>query len=164
MKNKWVYLVLVLVAAFVGFYMFQKYRVAPRLTLETLKLVDLDEKPVSMQSFKGQKVVLCFSASWCGNCREELETLTRVKAAEELSDVTILVISDEPVEKVRGLKEKGYPFTFLKMQQSFSEIGIHAIPTSYILNKQLEVKKETVGYLNWKDPSTLQHLKKLMEG
>jgi len=25
------------------------------------------------------------------------------------------------------------------------------------------VRQENIGYLNWKDPSTCQHLKKLME-
>jgi hypothetical protein len=33
----------------------------------------------------------------------------------------------------------------------------------YIINKKFEVKQENIGYLNWKDPSTCQHLKKLME-
>jgi hypothetical protein len=49
------------------------------------------------------------------------------------------------------------------MNQSFNQIGIHSIPTSYVLNREQEVKKETVGYIDWKDASTREHLKKLMD-
>ncbi len=151
------------IAALIGFFMYQKYRVAPTLNLPELNLVDLEGKTTGIESFRGKKTVLCFSASWCGNCREELNTLASIKGTD-LSDVTILVISDEPIEKVRALKERnGYPFVFLKMNVPFSSIGIHSIPTSYILNSKLEVKKQTVGYVDWKDPSTLKHLKVIME-
>ena len=71
---------------------------------------------------------------------------------------------DEPLEKIMSFKEKtDYPFTFLKLTKGFNEIGIFSIPTSYIVNTKLEVKKETVGYLDWKDPSTAEHLVKLMD-
>ena len=163
MKNKWIYLAGLIIAVAVAFFIYGKYHVAPSIKLKELSLTDLDGRPASMEAFKGKKLVVCFSASWCGNCREELNTMASIQGTD-LADVEILVISDEPIERVRRFKEKpGYPFTFLKMNTSFHEIGINSIPTSYIVNRNLEIKKETVGYLNWKDPSTLQHLKKLME-
>ncbi|MGZ3900891.1 MAG: TlpA family protein disulfide reductase, partial [Bacteroidia bacterium] len=59
--------------------------------------------------------------------------------------------------------KRNYPFTFLKMDESFASLGINAIPTNYILNKNLEIKYEKVGEIDWKDPSTVQYMKKLME-
>lgn len=151
------------IAAVIGLFLYQKYRIAPSLNLPELDLVDLNAKSVAITSFKGQKLVLCFSASWCGNCREELNTIASIKDTE-LAGVTVVVISDEPIEKVKSFKERqAYPFVFLKMNKSFSDIGIYSIPTTYILNTNFEVKKETVGYIHWTDPSTLQHLKKIME-
>ena len=163
MSKKWGYPAGLIIAALLAFFIYQKYRIAPALNLNALKLLDLNEEAVSLESFRGKKIVVCFSASWCGNCREELNTLASIKE-KELSDVEVIVISDESIEKVKQFKEKSaYPFTFLKMLSSFNQIGINSIPTSYIVNTTFEIKKETVGYLNWKDPSTLQHLKKLME-
>ncbi len=163
MSKKWIYPAGLIIAALIGFFMYQKYRIAPTLKLNELGLVNLDGNAVNLETFEGKKLVLCFSASWCGNCREELNTIATIKQ-KELSDVEVIVISDETLEKVTRFKEKSeYPFTFLKMNKSFNEMGINSIPTSYIVNTNLEVKKETVGYLNWKDPSTLEHLKKLME-
>jgi peroxiredoxin len=163
MYKKWMYPAGFVIAALIGFYMYQKYHVAPALNLNSLSLADLDGNPVRMESFKGKKLVVCFSASWCGNCREELDAITSVKE-REIPEVEVVVISDEPLEKVRTFKNKsGYPFTFLKMNKPFNSIGIYSIPTSYIVNERLEVVKETVGYINWKDPSMLQHIKMIME-
>lgn len=163
MAKKWIYPVALIIAAFLAFYMYQKFRVAPSIKLNELNLSNLNGEDVSFESFKGKKIVLSFGASWCGNCREELDLLTSIKD-RDLSDVEIIVISDEPIDKIIHFKEKrGYPFTFLKMNKPFHDIGINSIPTTYIINTKLEIKQETVGYLNWEDPSNLQYLKKLME-
>lgn len=163
MNKKWIYALGLVIAAVVIFYLYKRYRVAPAINFNQLSLVDLDEQPVKFESFKGKKTVVCFSASWCGNCLEELRDINSIKA-EHLADVEILVISDEPLERIISFKNRtAYPFTFLKMNQPFNDIGIHSIPTSYILNSKQEIMKETVGYLDWKDPSAREHLKKLME-
>lgn len=162
MNKKWTYALALLVAVFVVFFLYHKYRVAPAVQFNQLLLTDLYGKPFQFTSLKGKKTVVCFSASWCPNCLEELQDINAVKS--ELTDVEVVVISDEPIEKIQSFKEKRkYPFLFLKMNQAFNQIGIHSIPTSYILNRELEVKKETVGYLDWKNASTREHLKKLMD-
>jgi peroxiredoxin len=163
MSRKWIAPAGLVIVGLLAFFIYRKYNVAPEIDLQQLELVDLEERPVQFSSFQGKKLLVCFGASWCGNCHDELNVLASIKD-KDLSDVDVLVISDEPVEKVRKFKERRqYPFTFLKMNKSFAEMGIHSIPTSYIVNTKLEIKKETVGYLDWEDPSTLQHLKKLME-
>jgi thiol-disulfide isomerase/thioredoxin len=163
MNKTWIYAVLLLVVAFFGFYAYQKYKVAPVMNFSVLHLRTLENQPVRLADLKGSKLLVCFGASWCANCREELDILASIKETE-LQDVEIVVISDEPIDKVIRFKErKEYPFIFYKLDTPFQEIGIYSIPTSYIINRAFEVKKEAVGYLNWKDPSTVAHLKKLME-
>ena len=151
------------IAGFIGFYFYNKYNNAPKIDFNKLSLFDLNQQPVKFESFKGKKLVVCFSASWCPNCLDEMREINDIKNVE-LSDVDVVIISDESLEKIMSWKERtDYPFTFLKMNGNFNDIGIFSIPTSYIVNTKLEVKKETVGYLDWKDPSTVEHLKKLME-
>lgn len=163
MNKKWINALILLVAALIGFYFYNKYKVAPSIDFTKLSLVNLNQQSVKFEAFKGKKVVVCFSASWCPNCLDELKELNDIKNSK-LMDVEVVVISDEPIEKISLFKEKtAYPFTFLKLNQAFNDIGIFSIPTSYIVNTKLEVKKETVGYLDWKDASTAEHLLKLMD-
>ncbi len=163
MKEKFTYIISIILAVLLGLFLYNKFRVAPSIKFDQLSLSDLKGKPVKFNDFRGKKMVVCFGASWCGNCWEELKTLKKIKDGD-LADVEIVVISDEPFERILNFKERGdFPFTFLKMEQAFSSIGINSIPTSYIVNTKLEIKKETVGYLDWEDAATVEHLKKLME-
>jgi peroxiredoxin len=161
MTNKWLPATAVLLVIILCFYFYRKYRVAPDIKLDKLELTGLSGQEISMAEFQGQKVILCFSASWCGNCRVELNEMMEADLPE---DVKVVVVSDEDPERIAAFKERGkYPFLFLRLEKPFRDLGIHAIPTSYLLNKDLKIKKETVGYVQWKDPSTKQHLLKLME-
>ncbi len=163
MIKKWFLPTLLIIVLFISFFIYNTYRVAPHIKFNTLNLVDLNNQPINLELYKGKKLLICFSASWCPNCIEELDELKSIKSTE-LADVDVIVISDESIDKINEFKlKRGLPFTFFKMNASFSSIGINSIPTSYIINKKFEVMQENIGYLNWRDPSTCQHLKKLME-
>jgi thiol-disulfide isomerase/thioredoxin len=163
MQKKWLLLGLFLVGGLIAFYFYKKYKVAPAVNFSQLELTDLNNEKIAIENFKGKKLIISFGASWCPNCIDELNTLKKIKD-KSLSDVEIVVISDEDVETISSWKtRKEYPFTFLKMNKPFNSVNIFSIPTTYILNTQLEVKKEKVGYIDWEDPSHVEHLKKLME-
>jgi len=163
MQRKWIFPLGFLVLLIVAFYMFKKYKIAPDLTLQQLNLVDLENRQVDLTRTAGQKTLLCFGASWCGPCRQELKVVDRMMKTE-LKNVRVIFISDEPLEKVQAYYDHtGYAFEWLKLQKPFSEIGVNSIPTSYLLNTKGEVVKKTVGFIDWEDPSTMRHLLKLME-
>lgn len=163
MNKKVVFLALFLLLAFVAFYFYHRTTTAPALRLQELQAKNLDETPFDWQALKGKKTLLCFGASWCVDCRRELKNLLPL-SSKELSEVQIVVISDEPVDKIKAYREKtAYPYLFLKLSHSFSEHGIYSVPTNYLLNSNLEVVKEKTGEFNWNDPSTRQHLLQSMD-
>ena len=163
MNKKIIFPLLLVVILLTSFYFYSKFHVAPSINLKKLNLVSLTNEPINFENFRGKKILLSFGASWCPNCLEEMRDLSDIQNSQ-LNDVEIIIISDEPIETIQNFKDKkGYNFTFLKMIPSFNSIGINSIPTSYIVNTNLMVMQETVGYVNWKDISTATHLKKLME-
>lgn len=164
MNNRKIYiLILIFLGGIVGLYFFNKYKVAPKIELQNLHLTDEQGKPYAIQSLKGQKVIVSFYASWCPNCIEELKMLNSIKDTR-LADVTVLAITDEPMEKLVSFKnKKHYPFTFVKLEQAFNAININSIPTTYLLNTKGEVVYNKVGYIAWDDESNLNYLKNLME-
>ena len=164
MSIKKTYLLLVIfVLGVLGLYFYNKYNVAPKIDLTKLEVLTEDTVVFDFKSLKGQKVIISFYASWCGNCLEELATLDKIKN-QKLNGITVLAITDESMEKLSSFKNrKKYPFTFLKLNQPFNSVGIFSIPTVYLLNTKGEVVYQNVGYIEWDDESTLNHLKTLME-
>ena len=163
MNNKLKYLILAVLVLLTALFFYNKYKVAPKVDFNKLTLFDTQGNPVKLSDYKGKKLVVSFGASWCPNCLDELQMINAIKE-KELADVEIIVISDEDMERVQGFKErKGYPFTFLKMNQSFNSIGVNSIPTTYIVNTKFEISDESVGFIDWSDASTVEGIKKLME-
>ncbi len=164
MSKKNTYIILILsILGVVGLYLFNKYRVAPPIDLTKFELTTADTTKFEIASLKGKKVIVSFYASWCPNCLDELKTINAIKQ-QKLSDVEVLAITDEGLEKMLSFKnKKQYPFTFLSLNKSFPEIGINSIPVTYLLNKKGEVVYNHVGYIEWDDESTLDHLKSIME-
>jgi thiol-disulfide isomerase/thioredoxin len=145
-----------------GFYLYNKYRVAPSVDISKLSLHTLDGKSFDFASLKGKKVIVSFSASWCGNCIREMNAMKKIKDAE-LQGIEIVIIDDEPMETVIGFKEhREYPFTFLKLDQPFPSIGIHSIPVTYFYNAKQELTGNEVGEIDWLDPSNREHFKQIL--
>jgi thiol-disulfide isomerase/thioredoxin len=163
MQRKWTYSLGFLVLLILAFYLYKKYKVAPDLTLQKLPLADLQNNTVEIATNEGEKILLCFGASWCGPCRQELKLVAEVQQTV-LKDVRVIYISDEDLAKVQAFRDyTGYNFEWMKLQRPFHEIGINSIPTSYLINTKGQVVKKTVGLIDWEDPSTARHLLKLME-
>jgi len=164
MSKKTTYQILIIaIVALVGLYFYNKYNVAPSIQVDKLEILNQDSTKFDIHSLKGKKVIISFYASWCPNCIDELKVLNTIKN-EKLSDIEILAITDESMDKLISFKnKKQYPFTFLKLNASFPEIGIASIPTTYLLNTKGEIVYNKVGYIEWDDESNLNHLKSLME-
>jgi len=163
MQKKWLYPLGFVLLGFTIFYLYQKYKVAPDIKLEQLAVQNLEGESVELNSYQGKKTVLCFAASWCGPCRNELKMISAYK--EELyKDVEFIVISDETFSEINSFKEQiSYPFVWLKLMNNLSAIGIFSIPTTYFVNTKGVVVKKTVGYIDWRDPSTAKHLNKVLD-
>ena len=164
MKPKYIYLILFLiVGAAAGFYFYNKYNVAPKIDITKIEVVDQDTVLFDITSLKGKKVIVSFYASWCPNCLVELKEINSVKDSK-LADVTVLAVTDESLEKPSEFKNKtGYPYTFLALTNNFNSFGIFSIPTTYLINTKGEVVYDNVGYIDWTDESTVEHLTSLMQ-
>ena len=161
-KNTYIILVLAILGV-VGLYFFNKYNVPPVLKVAQLDVMDEHSEKFNIAALKGKKVIVSFYASWCPACREELEVLNKIQE-QKLGGIEILAITDEGIEKLMDFKQKKqYPFTFLTLNAPFSTIGINSIPMTYLLNTKGEIVYNKLGYIEWDDEATLEHLTGLMD-
>lgn len=164
MKKYWKPITVFVVLLLVVLYQWQKYRLAPKSEIFGLTYTDTSGKPVKLVSYKGKKILFSYYANWCGDCLGEMKTLNESVEAGNLKDLTIICVSDEPMEKIkRFAKRKNYPFLFWKLDKPFNEINVYSIPVNYLINPAGEITYSKVGAVNWRDPSMLafaqEHLK-----
>lgn len=142
-----------------------KYRVAPELTLDELELVDVYGEPVDLTQYKGKTIFLNFYATWCGPCHAEMPDLENMRKQLGNEDFIFMAISDEAPKLIQAFKNKHQSgFLFLQSTKSREELGVHTIPTSYIIDKTGKLAYKNVGVEDWDSPEMLQSIKTISQG
>ena len=125
-------------------------------------LVDLSGKSISLSDYKGKKILVNYWATWCGPCKAEMPALLRAQEILVEHNYVFLFPSDESIEKITGFKNKtNYNFNFLKLNGSVSQLGIYALPTTFIYNEKGEKVKEIVGSVVWDSKEMIDLLKNI---
>ncbi|MCD6068592.1 MAG: alkyl hydroperoxide reductase/Thiol specific antioxidant/Mal allergen [Bacteroidetes bacterium] len=160
-KRIGIFLIAVL-AGLLGLYMYKKYRVAPSISLLKQEVIDAAGKKSTLETYNGKALIISYYASWCGDCIKELKELNAIKDTA-LPNVTVVCITDETAEKLINFQtSRKFPFEFYRIARPFSDIGVHTIPVTYLLNKKGEVIYNKVGAVKWKDASFREYAKKLL--
>jgi len=110
--------------------------------LKDLDLVNLNGDSISLLSYLGKPIVLNFWATWCLPCVSEMGSFETVRQ-EKKDSVHFILISDEPVEKIKKFTDKkGYQLIYLKSEVPLEELGIRKIPQSYFYTKNGVIKNK----------------------
>jgi peroxiredoxin len=110
--------------------------------------VDIQGKPVSLESLRGKKVLLDFSVIGCGYCKLALDHLNQSNF--KLKD-GIVGIYLNPVDKKPKMESYGQrvhiPFTVVPDARELGKMyGVFGYPTFYLINEQGIIEKVVVGY------------------
>ncbi len=118
------------------------------------------EKSYTMDSFKGEVVLLNIWASWCSGCKEEMpeffELQREYKSGFKLVAISIDKKSKDAKKFLASVEKKlGYetPFIVLhdKKKSSAKAYKCIGMPSSYLIDKEGVIQKVIVGSLNAKD-------------
>lgn len=112
-------------------------------------LKDLNGKKVSLSDFKGKNVYLNFFATWCPPCRQEMPDIEKVYQEYKDKDLVVLAVDlGEDRDTVKNYIDKN-KFSFKVLLDSDQRVGekytISAIPASYFIDKNGNVKAKRVG-------------------
>ena len=153
----------IIVAASLGVYIFQKYRIPPQIHFEALTLKTLDGRVFTWKEVAEQVVLVNFFATWCGPCLHEMPELSAIQQTNGSNSVLVICITDEPAEKVTELAKRFQgQLLFLQLQQPMKEIGVHSWPTTYLLNKSGHIVFEQIGELDRSNKTLQQEIKKAL--
>jgi len=114
-------------------------------------LNDLSNRPVTLSSYRGQKVVLLdFWATWCGPCRMAMPDLQKLADKFATNGLEILSVNQgEPADQVSAFIQRR-KYTFHVVLDLKGEVGdtygVQGIPTLVLVDKKGDVQWIRVGY------------------
>lgn len=118
-------------------------RPAPEFTL-----ADLEEHPFALTATNGHIVLLSFWASWCGPCRAELATLSRLQKELAADSVDVVLIAlDDPAKANRFLKKARLDAHSLVDERSAvgKMYGVQSIPRAFVIDRDGMVRRVLFG-------------------
>lgn len=122
--------------------------------LPTFQLQTLDGKTITEKDLLGKVTVINVWATWCGNCRNELDALNALEANYHNNpDVVFLAIADEDPEKLtRFLAQRPFNYVHIPNGTGLTDILqtrlVKTYPQHIVLDKNLHITYEYSGELN----------------
>ena len=130
--------------------------------LTKLNLTDMDGKAVKLEDFAGKPIFLNFWATWCGPCVSEMGSIE--KASQQFKDeIVFLAVSNEAPSLIKSyLKRNKFSFNFARMEGSYLDVYVVALPTTMLINAKGELVEEEEGFRDWNSAGSLQKLRALV--
>ena len=134
--------------------------------LKNITFLDVDNKPINLNEFTGQLVIINFWATWCAPCKEEMPSLDNLKNLKAFENLKILPINvgQEDIQKSKiffdDLKIKNLELYFdnsIKLAKTFT---LRGLPTSVIINKEGDEFARIIGSIDFGDENFIKWLSK----
>lgn len=123
---------------------------APSFTIQTI-----DGKEVSLEQFRGKKILLNFWATWCPPCKKEMPEMQKFYEEYESKDYLVLAVNVTVAEKTSKAVSSfvdDYGLTFPVLMDEKGEVAhqfeILSYPTSYFIDSDGIIRKKIVGGLS----------------
>ncbi len=112
----------------------------------------IDDREISLDSFKGKVTIVNFWATWCPPCRAEIPDLIALqdKYRDQLQIIGISEDEDGPgvVRKYVADHHMNYPIAMTSPELEKLFPGIAALPTSFVIDREGRIVQKHVGMLN----------------
>ena len=132
---------------------------------EDVIFMNIKQKNVNLDDFKGKLIILNFWATWCAPCKEEMPSLDELQSNIELNNLKIFPINigQEDISKselfFKELNIKNLdiyidaPITLAK------KFSLRGVPTTIIFNKEGKEFARIIGSIDFKDEKFINWLK-----
>lgn len=126
------------------------------------ELYDLSGKCYRLSDFKGNYVLLEFSASWCGWCKKEIPYLTEAYEYGKEKGLVVITVNLD-TDRVLWEKDSNVPWMTLSDLKAFESettkgYNVGGIPQIYIINREGRIVSRDL-----RGDQLVNHIKKLLQ-
>jgi thiol-disulfide isomerase/thioredoxin len=138
--------------------------VQPSVTnTEKIRILPQNGQSIDMSQYKGKYVFINYWATWCKPCVNEMPSLQRLTEKLKEENIVFLFASDETTEEIAMFKRSNnYNMEFVKIED-LASLGISAIPTSFVYNKNGEVIFAETGSREWDSDESIAMITKAIK-
>ena len=127
--------------------------------------MDIKQKNVNLDDFRGKLLILNFWATWCAPCKEEMPSLDELQSNTKLNNIKIFPINigqedisaSESFFKELNIKNLDIyidaPITLAK------KFSLRGVPTTVIINKEGKEFARIIGSIDFNDEKFINWLK-----
>ncbi len=129
-----------------------------------LTFLDSKNKPINLNEYQGNLVILNFWATWCAPCKEEMPSLDSLQKNKNLDNLKVFPINigQENVEKAskffKDLKIRNLDLYFDSPVTLAKQFKLRGIPTTILFNKDGLEFARIVGSINFEDEKFIEWL------
>lgn len=131
-----------------------------------LNLVDQAGHLHKLQDYQGQVVLVNFWASWCPPCVHEMPSMNRLKNGliDEPFEILAVNLGESEFQIAQFLKSYPMNFPILRDQksQAVKDWQVFAYPSSYLIDKQGQIRFALFGATDWASGENIQVIKMLL--
>ena len=131
---------------------------------DNLMFLDVNNKPINLNDYPGNLILINFWATWCLPCKEEMPSLDLLQENVKLDNLKIFPINvgKDSIEKSEifflDLKIKNLKIYFDSPITLAKKFALRGIPTSILINKEGEEFARIVGSIDFKDKEFIEWL------
>ena len=119
-----------------------------------------------LEDYHGQVVVVNFWASWCTPCVRELPSLNRLRKEFHDQPFEILGVNvAEPPNRLKRFFKRlpiDFPVLYDRESEAFHAWNVKGLPTSFVIDREGEVRYQVRGAMEWDDAETIGIIKSLL--
>ena len=125
--------------------------------LQGVQLKDINNKPVSLDKYKGKKVYIKVWASWCPICLSGLNEINSLSADKNKNFTVITIVSpgikgekstDKFIQWYKGLNYKNITVLLDEKGTVIKRAKILGYPSNIILDSNLNIISTSQGHMN----------------